>query len=257
MKYYLILVVLFFVACESNSPEPDFDCANSDLSLTVVSSVKSDCSKPGSITVEAIGGKEEYLYSLNGVSFQRSSVFEDLFAGDFELFVKDENECLASIPFTLESEPDGISLSVSTTISECSNATGSITAQATGGVGILQFSLDGSSFSEENSFENVAAGSHEVSVMDEDGCIISKDVSVKTDVSLEKDIMPIIETNCAITNCHNGSRSPTLITNIEIISNAGRIKSETQEGSMPRGGTLSQLEIDLIACWADDGAPNN
>lgn len=69
--------------------------------------------------------------------------------------------------------------------------------------------------------------------------------------------MPIIQKDCAISGCHNGSQSPRLETNQEVIANAARIKSETQAGSMPRNRTLSDQEIELIACWVDDGALNN
>ena len=70
-------------------------------------------------------------------------------------------------------------------------------------------------------------------------------------------IQGIIASNCAISGCHDGSISPDLTTFNTIQSRASRIKARTANGSMPRGRTLTQTEIDLIACWVDDGALEN
>lgn len=259
---YLIKVCVFsllmiFAACSDNAEEPGIDCSESDLSIEVVSSVKSDCDKPGSITVLAEGGEGGYSYSLDETIFQESEVFTGLFAGLFDLYVRDEAGCVASTSFTLESEPTGISLSLESTTSECSSNSGTISATASGGVGELQYSLDGGSFSPNSMYSGVSPGSHEVVVQDGEGCEVKKTIQVLTNVSLENNIMPIIANDCAISGCHNGSRSPRLTTKEEVIQNAVRIKSETQARTMPRDRTLSPSEIDLIACWVDDGALNN
>lgn len=80
-------------------------------------------------------------------------------------------------------------------------------------------------------------------------------------ISFVQTIQPIISNNCALSGCHvNGQQRPTLETYEQIADNAERIEARTSNGTMPpssSGQSLSQLEIDAIACWVGDGAPNN
>ena len=67
-----------------------------------------------------------------------------------------------------------------------------------------------------------------------------------------------MEKNCAISGCHNGvSRSNNFSEYASAKSFAKTIKSKTQDRSMPFDGSLTQNQIDLIACWVNDGALQN
>jgi uncharacterized membrane protein len=81
------------------------------------------------------------------------------------------------------------------------------------------------------------------------------------EISFSQDIKPIIQTNCAIANCHvDGRQLPSLETFEQIQANAQRIKSRTGNGTMPpptSGKSLSESEIELISCWVDAGAVEN
>lgn len=79
-------------------------------------------------------------------------------------------------------------------------------------------------------------------------------------VSFQNDIKPIIETNCLINNssCHGMNPSlPNWAVFSEVQSRAATIKAKTQDRSMPKIGSLTQIQIDLIACWVDNGAKDN
>ena len=257
-KFLMLIFSAVIIGCENNTEEVGIDCSASDLLIEVISSVKSDCDEPGSITVNATGGEGEYSFSSDGESFQTTTILNNLFAGNFNLTVRDRVGCTASTNFTLESEPTGVTLSLESTNSDCINNTGSVTALATGGVGTLQYSIDQSPFSTSNSFQSVGAGPHTVTVRDNEGCEVTKTVLVETGTSLVNDIMPIIQADCAISGgCHNGSQRPDLRTKEAVLQNARDIKAETQAGSMPKNRTLSEAEIALIACWVDDGAKDN
>ncbi|MEO9485496.1 MAG: hypothetical protein ABJG47_18695 [Ekhidna sp.] len=255
LTFLVISISILMYACESK--DPGIDCSASDLSIKVVSSIKSDCQKSGQIVVEASGGDGEYQYSSDGENFQSSTIFENVFAGQFELLVKEGLGCTATVSFTLESEPTGITLDLESTNSDCTVPSGTITVLASGGVGSLQFSLDNGAFGTEAFFDFIPTGNYTITAKDEGGCVVTKFITVNSKVSLENDIMPIIRKDCAISGCHNGTQTPRLITNQEVIQNATRIKSETQATTMPRDRTLTQSEIDLIACWVDDGASDN
>ncbi len=79
-------------------------------------------------------------------------------------------------------------------------------------------------------------------------------------VSFQNDIKPILEVNCLVNNptCHGmNSALPNWSVFSEVQSHAQIIKTKTQDGSMPKNGSLSQTQIDLIACWVDSGAKDN
>ena len=78
-----------------------------------------------------------------------------------------------------------------------------------------------------------------------------------SEVTYSMNIAQIIETNCAISGCHAGTISPDFREFSTIQARAGRIRVRTQNRTMPKNGSLTQEEIDLIACWVDAGAPDN
>ncbi|MEP0984175.1 hypothetical protein [Ekhidna sp.] len=254
-SFWLSLSLIIY-GC-SNSSETSIDCSSSGLSVEVINSQKSDCDVPGFLDVAGQGGELPYRYSLDGIEFQESERFEDLFAGSYTITIIDSKGCSSQTNFNLASEPTGITLTLSSSNANCSSANGSIMADASGGTGNLSYAIENGSFSNTNNFMNLSAGEYEVSVKDEENCIVTKKTRVKTNTSLSNDIMPIISSNCSIFNCHNGTVSPNLTSGSAVIDNAQRIKSETQTGSMPRNGTLSNVDIALIACWVDDGAGDN
>jgi hypothetical protein len=83
-------------------------------------------------------------------------------------------------------------------------------------------------------------------------------------VSFESEIKPIITTNCAIPDCHNGdngaSRNWTELSNLqqkreEVKRRVLLPKSDGQH--MPKVGSISDNEIQLIVCWVEQGAQDN
>ena len=81
-------------------------------------------------------------------------------------------------------------------------------------------------------------------------------------VSFQNEIKPILETNCIKSGCHNGDN--VAVKNWSVFANvqakAQEIKIRTGNKSMPRDIAptgLPQEQIDLIACWVNQGAKNN
>jgi hypothetical protein len=91
--------------------------------------------------------------------------------------------------------------------------------------------------------------------------LYGKRVCTPGGTSFDQTIKPIVESNCAISGCHvTGQQLPTLESYAQIADNAGQIKTRTSNGTMPpasSGLSLTQQEIDAIACWVDEGAPDN
>jgi uncharacterized membrane protein len=79
--------------------------------------------------------------------------------------------------------------------------------------------------------------------------------------SFSADVKPIIDSNCATSSgCHasGSSNGPGPLTTYSQISAAkNSISSAIKSGSMPRNGTLTTNEKNLILCWIQSGAANN
>lgn len=250
---------IIFIGCTNNVENPGIDCSQSDLDVTIASLSQPTCEASGSIVIEASGGRAPYSYSLDGINFQSSGTFSNLAAGNLSISVMDEDGCTAELSSVLNSN-GGITVSLVTTNSDCLNPTGSIEVTASDGDGNFTYSLDGGAAQTDNIFSAVGAGDHEVTVSDGSGCESTTEVYVSSNVSLTGDIMPLLQAQCTFSGCHNGDNgaSRNWTEKEDVIAKALGIKSRTQDGSMPRSpGVLSQAEIDLIACWVDDGAKDN
>lgn len=75
-------------------------------------------------------------------------------------------------------------------------------------------------------------------------------------ITFSVNVKPILDSNCI--QCHSAGGNFPNLTDINIvIQNANRIKSEVVSREMPKNGSLTQEEIDIISCWVDAGAINN
>ncbi|MEO1257910.1 MAG: reprolysin-like metallopeptidase [Bacteroidota bacterium] len=124
----------------------------------------------GEITVEVAGGNPDFQYSLDGVNYQNSNVFQNLPAGTYTITVLDTDD-FTQTDMVVISEPPAIAGDASANGYE-------VTVNATGGTGTLQYSLDGGPFQNGNQFFPVASGDHVVVVTDENGCEVSIPISV-------------------------------------------------------------------------------
>jgi hypothetical protein len=82
-----------------------------------------------------------------------------------------------------------------------------------------------------------------------------------TTKSFAANVRPIVQASCAFdSDCHgSGSASGPgpLLDYTEIFNARTVIRSAIVSGEMPQGATLTSAEKNAIACWIDNGAPNN
>lgn len=74
------------------------------------------------------------------------------------------------------------------------------------------------------------------------------------------DVKPIIENNCAFEGCHGAGSTNgpgQLLTFKEIKAAAPEIKAALVTRLMPKGFSITTMEIKKISCWVDSGAPEN
>lgn len=243
--------------CEKETVDGPVDCTKNPVVLELVSATDADCAlNDGRIEVEASGGSGTYMFMLNDGAEQSSPVFEALGAGVYEITAKDKNNCTTTLEATVNSS-SGMTATAEATDSGCKSSNATVTVNADNGTPPYQYKLGTGSFSETNSFSNLSAGDYTVVIKDATGCEISRKVDVKSGISYSQTISGIIETKCAISGCHNGSQAPDFRNFTNIRNNASQIKTLTGNGTMPQEGSLTQEQIAQLACWVDDGAPQN
>ena len=145
--------------------------------ISAVVTNTSCASADGKITATGTGGTAPLQYSINGTAYQSSNIFTGLSTGNYTITVKDANGCTANTNVFVDNA-DGLHLTASSIATNCSANNGSITATATGGVGALQYSIDGITYQSSNVFTNVASGSYTVTVKDANGCKATASVTV-------------------------------------------------------------------------------
>jgi hypothetical protein len=137
---------------------------------------------------------------------------------------------------------------------------GEITVSVTNGQSPYQYSLDGSTFQSDPVFPNLSANDYTLTVKDANNCTATTNAKVEeiAEVFYANQIRPIIDANCQISGCHGSNGSiPTFATYNDVKANALGIKFRTAGATMPPTGALPDNEIELIANWVDQGAPNN
>jgi hypothetical protein len=259
----LVLAAMMVESCISvDEPSPS-DCDDSPAAFVVEQVVNSSSCEAadGSITVTGSAGKEPWSFGINGGPFQSSGSFTGLVPGTYVILVQDALGCQSSQQVTVTG-PTGLSVGTpSVSPSGCKTSLGVATVVAAGGTAPFEYRINSGSFQGSGIFGNLSAGTYEITVRDGDGCESSAPVLVRTGTSYSSQVAPILTARCNLNGCHNGDLGPgrNWSTYPTVRDNAGSIKSKTADKSMPPTGStaLTADEINLIACWVDDGALNN
>ncbi len=251
------LIIILPFACTFEQVEPTIDCSISPIVLSIVEKSDSNCDESnGSFSISVEGGTAPYEFSSE-LGSNNDGRYNGVGAGSYSITVTDAQGCENSVLVEILNS-EGVNIDDLTIENAgCDSSLGSIEISASGGEEPYSFSLNSGNSQQSNLFSNLAPGSFDVTVTDASGCATTQNVSLTSGVSYSGAIQAIIETNCAISGCHNGSISPDLRSFASIQASASRIKARTSNRSMPRGRTLTQAQIDQIACWVDDGALDN
>ena len=262
MRKFLAISVLFLIVFSCSDEEDPVDCeaVGPILSLGIVTDATSCSIANGVINVSATQGVEPFEFSLNDLPGQSSGQFNNLAAGIYTVKIKDGNGCTDAIENVAIKAADFTFAADLTADNSCLGSNGAVTINVSAGNPPYTYKIGSGSFSDANTFSGLAAGNHSISVRDNVGCSVTLSVTVPrgfSGVSWSNEIQPIMENSCALSGCHNGSSRPDLRKFENAKFYAKSIKSKTQDRSMPRNGTLTQQQIDIIACWVDDGALQN
>ena len=150
------------------------DYAGTLLSITASSADGVSCfgGNDGMVTISATGGQGGLSYS-DGMSNNATGIFSTQISGEVTVTVTDNQGCTASETVTVNSPEDLVlNASLSSPVSCNGMADAVISGGATGGTGLLTYSLD-QNFTDTSdvlNYEGIAPGLFTVYVQDENGC---------------------------------------------------------------------------------------
>lgn len=255
-----LLITILLESCSSEQAPDPVDCNVNPVNIQSITSTEATCGlEDGKLTVSVNGGSGDYMYSINGVDFQSSNVFGNLGAGNYSVTVMDANECSDTGSGIVESS-SGLEMNVDiSTVAGCETENGVLSVEVTGGAAPYQYRLDDGSFQDQPEFSGLASGLYLLMAQDANGCLVSSTVEMVNGTSLMDEVMPIITANCAVSGCHDGNSGIISWANKNnVIANAANIRTRTGNGTMPPAGrSITDEEIQTIACWVDDGAEDN
>jgi len=140
-------------------------------------------------------------------------------------------------------------------------ARGTISVTATGSTNFT-YSVDGNAYQASGTFNDITAGNHNVSAKDGAGCIKTAAVTVtnSTAGALFTAVKSMMQTNCAVSGCHNGTQSPNFTEDCNIVNNWSLIKARAVDAAgtsnqmpQPPLAALSQADRDKISSWVTAG----
>lgn len=258
MAIAVMVTAIAWQGCEKETVDEPVDCNVNPVQVQLVSVEDASCgASNGKVTLGATGGNGEYKFTLGDRAAQESAAFSDLGAGTYEVTATDGNSCTSTMEVSVKNS-EGLNIEVAlTNAGGCGATQGGATITAFDGTEPYEYRLADGSFVATNSFSGLSAGEYDLTVRDATGCEVNQTLRVLSGVSFSASISPLIKNKCAISGCHNGTQFPDFRVFKNVHDNAAKIKTLTGDGTMPQEGSLTQEEINLIACWVDDGALEN
>jgi hypothetical protein len=133
-------------------------------------------SSNGAFQVTSVtGNSSPFLFSTDGITYSALDTLSGLSAQNYNLFIQDTNNCVFAQPFTINNiaGPTG---TVSVVYDEtCTGANGVLDINGiTGGTTPYLYSLDGVTYSANDSLTNFAAGNYTLYVTDVNNCLFTE-----------------------------------------------------------------------------------
>ncbi len=166
--------------------------------VTAVATPASCTVNNGTITATGSGGSAPLQYSIDGITFSTVNSFSNLTPNTYTVTVKDALNCLKTTTIIV-GNASGLGLSLSAVNSSCNN-NGVITATPTGGVGTLQYSINGGAYQASNIFSGLATGTYTITVQDANNCTVAQQATVASVTGLAIIVTTPLQATCASAN---------------------------------------------------------
>ena len=150
------------------------------VSYTQVDVITCFDSPEGSIDASGAGGTGTFLYSMDGSVPDLSGIFINLTAGFHTLTLTDQNGCTKDSIVEILGPPELLidNIAIGDVTGCAGDSNGSLVLTASGGTGILEYSLDDVSYQPSSTFNGLTAGDYTVYVRDANGCTSSAPATV-------------------------------------------------------------------------------
>lgn len=159
-----------------------------------------DCfgDQTGKINTFAAGGTLPYEYTLNKQDFQVTTEFNQLFAGNYLMTIRDKNACIFTQNVEVK-QPDELKLfPINQDLIRCfGEANGSILINTTGGTPKFIYSLDDKIYEDKPLFQNLKVGKYQIFVKDANQCFKQSEITLKEPDKLKISIVNLANPLCA------------------------------------------------------------
>ncbi len=151
----------------------------------------------GSAFVSATGGLAPYQFSIDGINFQPTGNFPNLAAGIYTVEINDVNGCPGFLTITI-SEPAPIVglINAQVDITCPGGNDGSLIILGNGGTPGYTYSINGVIFSTVNQFNNLAAGTYNVTIRDAALCEVVVPVALAEPTPLTGTVVAQTNVDC-------------------------------------------------------------
>ncbi|MEO8768987.1 MAG: T9SS type A sorting domain-containing protein [Ferruginibacter sp.] len=189
-------------------------------------------------TISCNGGTATVTVSATGgVSPYTGTGTFTVTAGTYTYVISDASGATASTSITV-SQPTAIAVTLSSGTITVNGGTTTLTASATGGTGAYTYKLNSGSYQSSNTFSNVAAGTHSVTVKDANGCTKVQTITITEPTQL------VAASTSGTISCNGGTATVT-------VSATGGVGTYTGTGTFSvNAGTYSYTVTDANGATA-------
>ncbi|OIQ23860.1 T9SS type B sorting domain-containing protein [Lacinutrix sp. MedPE-SW] len=182
------VVLLYTVGASVCNTDPQTVTISESDPINATATLTTDysCSTNGTISVTAVsGGNAPYQYSIDGVTFQTSSVFSDLTAGTYTITVQDASNCTQTTnDITIDPLNPPTDLTFTISPITCPSNTADVTiSSVTGGTGVLEYQIiapasSATAYQTGTVFSGLTPDTYTFQVRDENDCIYSESITI-------------------------------------------------------------------------------
>ncbi|MEN2486242.1 T9SS type A sorting domain-containing protein [Flavobacterium sp. B11] len=159
--------------CQPTNYPLHIEVENFNLTATATVTEGVKCGDKDIVTITGTGGTSVYTYSFDGINYSNSNTSSELKAGEYTVYVKDQNGCIASTKATVNQYKSTLSSVYIITNPTCNNK-GSIKIVTEGGKPPYQYSINGAPYiaSQASSYTlaNIEPGSYSITTRDDANC---------------------------------------------------------------------------------------
>jgi len=152
----------------------------------------------GEATVAPAGGTAPYTYVWDDTAAQSTATAINLTAGTYNVTVTDANGCTAVCVAEINS-PLPLTCSLTATDATCNGADdGTITVATMGGAMPFEYSINGGAYQTSSTFNGLPAGSHIVTVRDDNMCISNCSIIINEPVAMNCTVSATPASDCSV-----------------------------------------------------------